>query len=369
LTAENHSVHSSLKESIQLCENLTQELHDVKTQGEHNLEVLRHEHALKCSEVNRAHEAEQREVMKQASEKQDSLREELNRLQGILSETQRQLEESKAENISFQTRLEEKKKELSDEGLRNIELSERNETLHTQIKSLSENRGDLETQVERLKAQKRELDHFKHQSRTIENELTNEKMRLQHANECFLRETTQLKSDLEKHKEYKQLAETRGAEIERLKDDQSSLTTQLSETRKKYDCLQEEWREKEIQHMKLTTEYEFLQKEREKLKEDYEKQQQTLDEFLKQQQYPYPSVNAFLPPTPQMYSTPSTSALDRFGSESSFKLDTNFLSDQKHMFSSGAPNLTNFDFMDKKDPATPSLNSPANFSWMREFGT
>ena len=109
------------------------------------------------------------------------------------------------------------------------------------------------------------------------------------------------------YKEYKQHAESRSAEIERMKAEQTSLATQLSDTRKKYDSMQDEWREKEIQHMKLTTEYEFLQKEREKLKEDYEKQQQTLDEFLKQQQYPYPSVNAFLPPTPRMYSVPKYS--------------------------------------------------------------
>merc|ERR1719411_1233394 len=121
--------------------------------------------------------------------------------------------------------------------------------------------------------------------------------------------------------------------------------------------------------MKLRTEFEFLSKEREKLKDDYAKQQQTLDEFLKQQQYPFPSVNAFLPPTPHMYSTPSVN--DRFGSESSFKLDANYLSESKikHGFTSNAPNLHTLDYLDAKEQTTPALSSPANFSWMREFGT
>jgi len=366
LTLENNSVNRKWKETIQSCEKLNQEFHDAKTKGLHDLEVLRHEHALKCSEINREHEAQQREIYM----KQDSLREELNRSQGFLSDTQRQLDDSKDETNNFKKKLEEKKKEMAEEGLRNSELSKKNEALETQCKALTEKRVDLESQIEKLKTQKRELDHFKHQSRQVENELTNEKMRLQHANECYLREVAQLKAELEKYKEYKQHAESRSAEIERMKAEQTSLATQLSDTRKKYDSMQDEWREKEIQHMKLTTEYEFLQKEREKLKEDYEKQQQTLDEFLKQQQYPYPSVNAFLPPTPRMYSTPSSSALDRYGSESSFKLDTNFLQDTsiKHGFTSSAPNLPTYDFHEKKDPTVP-LSSPANFSWMREFGT
>merc|ERR1712048_916789 len=93
ISFENKNLHGKLENVVERNENLASEFEQAQRQFEHNTDLLKHEHALKISELKRAQEITQRELMQENRIKQDRLQQELSNIKESLSATEKHLEE------------------------------------------------------------------------------------------------------------------------------------------------------------------------------------------------------------------------------------------------------------------------------------